>query len=212
MKTRKTLGKRMLSILLTAIIVMSTMPMSVFADDSTTTEGGGVYVPPGTPTEGGGGQYIPGEDTRTEIWRDTTWTQSISRGYDGTRDGSTIKVTYPFTDASGASIRLEEGKDCTAVKTFDSADVGQRSVTVELTLIGEAAEKYKLQEGSDTFTINGTINPVAPDLTLTLLKSVCTTTEKLLPLLSVDGVQEEAVVTYYYTEYPQTIGSSELGV
>lgn len=202
----------MLSILLTAIIVMSTMPMSVFADDSTTTEGGGVYVPPGTPTEGGGGQYIPGEDTRTEIWRDTTWTQSISRGYDGTRDGSTIKVTYPFTDASGASIRLEEGKDCTAVKTFDSADVGQRSVTVELTLIGEAAEKYKLQEGSDTFTINGTINPVAPDLTLTLLKSVCTTTEKLLPLLSVDGVQEEAVVTYYYTEYPQTIGSSELGV
>lgn len=212
MKTRKTLGKRMLSILLTAIIVMSTMPMSVFADDSTTTEGGGVYVPPGTPTEGGGGQYIPGEDTRTEIWRDTTWTQSISRGYDGTRDGSTIKVTYPFTDASGASIRLEEGKDCTAVKTFDSADVGQRSVTVELTLIGEAAEKYKLQEGSDTFTINGTINPVAPDLTLTLSKSVCTTTEKLLPLLSVDGVQEEAAVTYYYTEYPQTIGSSELGV
>ena len=212
MKTRKTLGKRMLSILLTAIIVMSTMPMSVFADDSTTTEGGGVYVPPGTPTEGGGGQYIPGEDARTEIWRDTTWTQSISRGYDGTRDGSTIKVTYPFTDASGASIRLEEGKDCTAVKTFDSADVGQRSVTVELTLIGEAAEKYKLQEGSDTFTINGTINPVAPDLTLTLSKSVCTTTEKLLPLLSVDGVQEEAAVTYYYTEYPQTIGSSELGV
>ncbi len=212
MKTRKTLGKKMLSILLTAIIVMSTMPMSVFADDSTTTEGGGVYVPPGTPTEGGGGQYIPGEDTRTEIWRDTTWTQSISRGYDGTRDGSTIKVTYPFTDASGASIRLEEGKDCTAVKTFDSADVGQRSVTVELTLIGEAAEKYKLQEGSDTFTINGTINPVAPDLTLTLSKSVCTTTEKLLPLLSVDGVQEEAAVTYYYTEYPQTIGSSELGV
>ena len=49
MKTRKTLGKRMLSILLTAIIVMSTMPMSVFADDSTTTEGGGVYVPPGSP-------------------------------------------------------------------------------------------------------------------------------------------------------------------
>ena len=66
--------------------------------------------------------------------------------------------------------------------------MGQRSVTVELTLIGEAAEKYKLQEGSDTFTINGTINPVAPDLTLTLSKSVCTTTEKLLPLLSVDGV------------------------
>ncbi len=208
MKTRKTLGKKMLSILLTAIIVMSTMPMSVFAQES---EGGGIYVPPGTPSEGGGGQYIPGEDTRTEIWRDTTLSQSISRGYDGTRDGSTIKVTYPFTDDSGSTIELKEGRDCTAVKTFDSADAGWRTVTVELTLIGEAAEKYKLREDSVTFTIDGLINKVSPDLTLTLSKSECMPEDKILPFLAVSGVKEEAEVTYYYTTYRGSIGSSDLG-
>lgn len=198
----------MLSVLLTAIMVISMMPMSVFAQES---EGGGIYVPPGTPSEGGGGQYIPGEDTRTEIWRDTTLSQSISRGYDGTRDGSTIKVTYPFTDDSGSTIELKEGRDCTAVKTFDSADAGWRTVTVELTLIGEAAEKYKLREDSVTFTIDGLINKVSPDLTLTLSKSECMPEDKILPFLAVSGVKEEAEVTYYYTTYRGSIGSSDLG-
>ena len=49
-----------------------------------TGEGGGIYTPPSGPAEGGGGTYIPGEDTRTEIWRDTTLWTGISRPYDGT--------------------------------------------------------------------------------------------------------------------------------
>lgn len=185
--------KRLLSLALCLALCLGLLPVGVLAMD-----GGGVYVLPGGQTEGGGGTYISGEDTRTEIWRDTSRYQSISRNYDGTTDGSTIKVTFPFTDGS-KEIQLEEGKDCEAVKTFDSADAGSRTVTVELKLIGDAATKYKLKEGSEKFTIGGNINKAYPKLTVSLSKTTCAVGEKLLPLLSVDGVQEGAAVTYYYT-------------
>lgn len=186
--------KRLLSLALCLALCLGLLPVGVLATEG---ENGGIYVPSG-PTEGGGGTYIPGEDTRTEIWRDTSRYQSISRSYDGTTDGSTIKVIFPFTDGSN-EIQLEEGKDCEAVKTFDSADAGSRTVTVELKLIGDAATKYKLKEGSEKFTIGGNINKAYPKLTVSLSKTTCAVGEKLLPLLSVDGVQEGAAVTYYYT-------------
>ena len=186
--------KRLLSLALCLALCLGLLPVGVLATEG---ESGGIYVPSG-PTEGGGGTYIPGEDTRTEIWRDTSRYQSISRSYDGTTDGSTIKVIFPFTDGSN-EIQLEEGKDCEAVKTFDSADAGSRTVTVELKLIGDAATKYKLKEGSEKFTIGGNINKAYPKLTVSLSKTTCAVGEKLLPLLSVDGVQEGAAVTYYYT-------------
>ena len=186
--------KRLLSLALCLALCLGLLPVGVLATEG---ESGGIYVPSG-PTEGGGGTYIPGEDTRMEIWRDTSRYQSISRSYDGTTDGSTIKVIFPFTDGSN-EIQLEEGKDCEAVKTFDSADAGSRTVTVELKLIGDAATKYKLKEGSEKFTIGGNINKAYPKLTVSLSKTTCAVGEKLLPLLSVDGVQEGAAVTYYYT-------------
>ena len=186
--------KRLLSLALCLALCLGLLPFGALATEG---ESGGIYVPSG-PTEGGGGTYIPGEDTRTEIWRDTSRYQSISRSYDGTTDGSTIKVTFPFTDGS-KEIQLEEGKDCEAVKTFDSANAGSRTVTVELKLIGDAATKYKLKEGSENFTIGGNINKAYPKLTVSLSKTTCAVGEKLLPLLSVDGVQEGAAVTYYYT-------------
>ena len=99
--------KRLLSLALCLALCLGLLPVGVLATDG---ESGGVYVPPGGQTEGGGGTYIPPEDTRTEIWRDTSRYQSISRNYDGTTDGSTIKVTFPFTDGS-KEIQLEEGKD-----------------------------------------------------------------------------------------------------
>ena len=148
-------------------------------------------------------------DTRTEIWRDTSRSQSIRRSYDGTTDGSTIKVTFPFTDGSN-EILIEEGKHCEAVKTFNSADAGSHTVTVEITLIGEATNKYKLKEGEETFTIDSNINKAYPGLTVSLSKTTCTVGEKLLPLLSVDGVKEDAAVTYYYyTQYKTIAGDSE---
>ena len=158
-------------------------------------EGGGLYVPPGGPTEGGG-TYIPGEDTRTEIWC-TSKPSLIQRGYDGTTDGSTISINLMFTDGT-KTFELEEKTGFTAKKTFDSADAGSRTVTVEIELIGDAAAKYKLKAGEETFTIGGYIDKATPELTVSLSQTNCMVGEKILPLLSVSGVQENAAVTYYY--------------
>ena len=171
-----------------------------------TGEGGGIYVAPGSPTEGGG-TYIPGEDTRTEIWC-VGKPSLIQRSYDGTTDGGTIPIDLTFTDDTN-EIKLKEGTGFTAVKTFDSADAGDHTVTVEITLIGEAAKQYKLKAGAEKFEIGGTINKASPDLTVSLSKTICAVGEKLLPLLSVEGAPEDAAVTYYYTQYKTIAGDSE---
>ena len=174
-----------------------------------TGEGGGIYVAPGTPTEGGGGTYIPGEGTRTEILC-TSKPDSIGRGYDGTTDGGTIPIDLTFTDGTN-TFTLKEGTGFTAKKTFDSADAGRRTVTVEITLIGEAAAKYKLKAGEEKFEIGGNINKAYPDLNVSLSKAACTVGEKILPLLSVEGAPEDAAVTYYYlaAELKNWAGSSD---
>ncbi|MFR8900305.1 YDG domain-containing protein, partial [Hominenteromicrobium sp.] len=122
---------------------------------------------------------------------------SIGRGYDGTTDGGTIPIDLTFTDGTN-EIKLKEGTGFTAKKTFDSADAGWHTVTVEIELIGEAAVKYKLKAGEEKFEIGGNINKAYPKLTVSLSQTTCTVGEKLLPLLSVSGVQENAAVTYYY--------------
>ena len=169
--------------------------------------GGGIYVAPGSPTEGGGGTYISGEDTRTEIWC-TMKPSLIQRSYDGTTDGGKISIDLGFTDGTN-TFELTEGTGFTAKKTFDSADAGRHTVTVEIALTGETAKKYKLKAGEETFTIGGYINKACPDLTVTLSKTACTAGEKILPLLSVEGAPEGAAVTYYYTQYKPIAGSSE---
>ena len=174
-----------------------------------TGEGGGIYVAPGSPTEGGGGTYIPGEDTQTEIWC-VSKPDSIGRGYDGTTDGSTIPIDLTFTDGTD-TFTLKEGTGFTAKKTFDSADAGSRTVTVEITLIGEAAAKYKLKAGEEKFEIGGNINKAYPKLNVSLSKTTCAVGEKILPLLSVEGAPEDAEVTYYYlaAELKNWAGSSD---
>lgn len=201
--------KRVLSLFMVLVLCLTLLPTAAFAEGEdvsisggvigggeTGGEGGGIYVAPGSPTEGGGGTYIPGEDTRTEIWC-VSKPDSIGRGYDGTTDGGTIPIDLTFTDGTN-EIKLKEGTGFTAKKTFDSADAGWHTVTVEITLTGEAAVKYKLKAGEETFTIGGNINKAYPDLTVTLSKTACTAGEKLLPLLSVEGAPEDAEVTYYY--------------
>ena len=171
--------------------------------------GGGIYVATGSPTEGGGGTYIPGEDTRTEIWC-VSKPDSIGRSYDGTTDGGTIPIDLTFTDGTN-EIKLKEGTGFTAKKTFDSADAGWHTVTVEIALIGDAAAKYKLKAGEETFTIGGNINKAYPKLTVSLSQTTCTAGEKILPLLSVEGAPEDAEVTYYYlaAELKDWAGSSD---
>ena len=195
--------KRLLSLALCLALCLGLFPVGVLATEG---EGGGVYVPSG-PTEGGGGTYIPGEDTRTEIWC-VGKPDSIGRSYDGTTDGGTIPIDLTFTDGTN-EIKLKEGTGFTAKKTFDSADAGWRTVTVEIELIGDAAAKYKLKAGEETFTIGGYIDKAYPKLNVSLSKTACTVGEKLLPLLSLSGVKEDAAVTYYYTPYKMLIGESE---
>ena len=206
--------KRVLSLFMVLVLCLTLLPTAAFAEGEdvsisggvigggetggeTGGEGGGIYVEPGSPTEGGGGTYIPGEDTRTEIWC-TMKPSLIQRNYDGTTDGGTIPIDLTFTDGTN-EIKLKEGTGFTAKKTFDSADAGRHTVTVEIELIGDAAAKYRLKAGEETFTIDGNIDKAYPDLTVTLSKTACTAGEKLLPLLSVEGAPEGAAVTYYYT-------------
>ena len=201
--------KRVLSLFMVLVLCLTLLPTAAFAEGEdvsisggvigggeTGGEGGGIYVAPGSPTEGGGGTYIPGEDTRTEIWC-VSKPDSIGRGYDGTTDGGTIPIDLTFTDGTN-EIKLKEGTGFTAKKTFDSADAGWHTVTVEIALIGEAAVKYKLKAGEEKFEIGGNINKAYPDLTVSLSKPACTAGEKLLPLLSVSGAPKDAEVTYYY--------------
>ena len=212
--------KRGLSLFMVLVLCLTLLPTAAFAEGEdvsisggvigggeTGGEGGGIYVAPGSPTKGGGGTYIPGEDTRTEI-RCVSKPDSIGRSYDGTTDGSTIPIDLTFTDGTN-EIKLKEGTGFTAKKTFDSADAGWHTVTVEIALIGEAAVKYKLKAGEETFTIGGYIDKATPELTVSLSRTTCTVGEKLLPLLSVSGVKEDAAVTYYYTQYKTIAGDSE---
>ena len=226
--------KRILSLFLALTLCLTLLPTSAFAEGGdvsisdgvigggdtggegggvlvppggSTGEGGGIYTPPSGPAEGGGGTYIPEEDTRTEIWC-VSKPDSIGRSYDGTTDGGTIPIDLTFTDGTN-EIKLKEGTGFTAKKTFDSADAGWHTVTVEIALIGEAAVKYKLKAGEEKFEIGGNINKAYPDLTVSLSKTTCTVGETLLPLLSISGVQENAAVTYYYTQYQTLAGTSE---
>ena len=226
--------KRILSLFLALTLCLTLLPTSAFAEGGdvsisdgvigdgetggegggvlvppggSTGEGGGIYAPPSGQAEGGGGTHIPGEDTRTEIWC-VSKPDSIGRSYDGTTDGGTIPIDLTFTDGTN-EIKLKEGTGFTAKKTFDSADAGWHTVTVEIALIGEAAVKYKLKAGEEKFEIGGDINKAYPDLTVSLSKTACTVGETLLPLLSISGVQEDAAVTYYYTQYQTIIGNSE---
>ena len=213
--------KRVLSMFMALALCLTLLPAPAFAEGEdvsisggvigggeTGGEGGGIYVAPGSPTEGGGGTYIPGEDTRTEIWC-VSKPDSIGRGYDGTTDGGTIPIDLTFTDDGTNEIKLKEGTGFTAKKTFDSADAGSRTVTVEIELIGDAAAKYKLKAGEEKFEIGGNINKAYPDLTVSLSKAACTVGEKILPLLSISGVQEDATVTYYYTQHKTIAGDSD---
>ena len=214
--------KRILSLFLALTLCLTLLPTSAFAESGdvsisggviggetggegggvlvppggSTGEGGGIYAPPSGQAEEGGGTHIPGEDTRTEIWC-VSKPDSIGRSYDGTTDGGTIPIDLTFTDGTN-EIKLKEGTGFTAKKTFDSADAGWHTVTVEIALIGEAAVKYKLKAGEEKFEIGGNINKAYPDLTVSLSKTTCTVGEKLLPLLSVEGAPEDAEVTYYY--------------
>ena len=215
--------KRLLSAFLALALCLTLLPTAAFAEgmngsaisgEAAAAEGGQPTAT-GAPTEGGGQLTNTGEgeqpnsetDTQAKIWC-TRKPSLIQRGYDGTTDGGTIPIDLTFTDGTN-EIKLKEGTGFTAKKTFDSADAGSRTVTVEIELIGDAAAKYKLKAGEETFTIGGFINKAYPKLNVSLSRTTCTVGEKILPLLSVEGAPEGAAVTYYYTQFQTIAGYSE---
>ena len=218
--------KRVLSMLMALTLCLTLLPTAAFAEGAdggaasreTITVEGGQPTATGASTEGGGQLTNTGEgeqpnsetDTRTEIWC-VSKPDSIGRSYDGTTDGGTIPIDLTFTDGTN-EIKLKEGTGFTAKKTFDSADAGWHTVTVEIALIGEAAVKYKLKAGEETFMIGGNINKAYPKLTVSLSQTTCTVGEALLPMLSVSGAPEDAEVTYYYlaSELKSLAGSSDV--
>ena len=205
--------KRVLSLFLALTLCLTLLPTAAFAEGTNgsaisseaAAAEGGQPTAGGALTEGSGqatnmseGEQPNSEtDALTEIWF-VRKPDSIARSYDGTTDGSMVSFGTPqFTDGTN-TFELTEGTDFTAKKTFGSADAGNHTVTVEITLIGNAATKYKLKSGEEKFEIRGTINKAYPNLTVSLTKTTCTVGEKLLPLLSISGRQENAAVTYYY--------------
>ena len=201
--------KRVLSLFLAFVLCLTLLPTSVFAEGADGSAAAGASTEDNGQSANTGKSEQPNSetDTRTEIWC-VGKPDSIGRGYDGTTDGSTIPIDLTFTDGTD-TFTLKERTGFTAKKTFDSADAGRRTVTVEIELIGDAAAKYKLKAGEETFTIGGYIDKAHPDLTVSLSKAACTVGEKILPLLSVEGAPEDAAVTYYYTQYKSIAGDSD---
>ena len=204
--------KRVLSLFLAFVLCLTLLPTSVFAEGADGSAAAGASTEDNGQSANTGKSEQPNSetDTRTEIWC-VGKPDSIGRGYDGTTDGSTIPIDLTFTDGTN-EIKLKEGTGFTAKKTFDSADAGWHTVTVEIELIGDAATKYKLKAGEETFTIGGNINKAYPDLDVSLSKPACTAGEKLLPLLSVSGAPKDAEVTYYYlaSAFKNWAGSSDV--
>ncbi len=96
--------------------------------EEATTEGNGQST-----NTGEGEQSNSETNTLTEIWF-VRKPDSIGRSYDGTTDGSMVSFGTPqFTDGTN-TFELTEGTDFTAKKAFDSADAGNHTVTVEVTL------------------------------------------------------------------------------
>ena len=201
--------KRVLSLFLAITLCLTLTPTGALAEESLPEQtvvatqeaqtGAGENAPPANPAE----------DTRTEI-RCVMKPSLIQRSYDGTTDGSAPPIDLTFTDGKN-TFTLTEGTGFTAKKTFDSADVGNNhTVTVEITLTGETAKKYKLKEGEETFTIGGIIDKATPDWTVSLTQTTCAVGETLLPLVTPDGAPEGAVVTYYYTTNTDSIDNSAL--
>ena len=195
--------KRVLSLFLALTLCLTLTPTGALAEESLPEQ----TVVATQETETGAGENAPpanpAEDTRTVITC-VMKPSSIQRGYDGTTDGSTIPIDLTFTDGTN-TFTLTKGTDFTAKMTFDSPDVGQHTVTVEITLIGKAAMQYKLGAGEEKFVINGTIDRATPDWTVSLTQKTCAVGETLLPLVTSGGAPEGAEVTYYYTTNKDTI-------
>ncbi|MCR5185840.1 MAG: hypothetical protein K6D97_01830 [Clostridia bacterium] len=76
--------------------------------------------------------------------------------YDGTKDAvvSSVKLIYPPQDRN-----WQFGSDYVAVAEFDSPNAGTRNANVEVTLLGDMAERFKFQNNENSIETIATITP-----------------------------------------------------
>lgn len=106
-----------------------------------------------------------------------TGVTAASKPYDGTKDAGITSVTFD-------GVNLNRGTDYTVTANFDDAGVGKsKNVTATVTLMGQAAKNYALEQSS--FTATGSITKVAaPDSDLhpavTVINDLAKTYEMVL--------------------------------
>ena len=83
---------------------------------------------------------------------------AVSKPYDGTTDAGITSVTFD-------GMNLNRGTDYTVTASFDDASVGNgKNITATVTLMGQTAKNYSLEQSSFTTTGNIT-KAAAPDFT-----------------------------------------------
>ena len=87
-----------------------------------------------------------------------TGVTAASKSYDGTTDAGITSVTFD-------NVTLNRGTDYTVTANFDDASVGNgKNITATVTLMGQAAKNYALEQSSFTTTASIT-KAAAPDFT-----------------------------------------------
>ena len=85
-----------------------------------------------------------------------TGVTAASKSYDGTTDAGITSVTFD-------NVTLNRGTDYTVTASFDDASVGSgKNVTATVTLMGQAAKNYALEQSSSA-TTGSIIKAAAPD-------------------------------------------------
>ena len=123
-----------------------------------------------------------------------TGVTAASKPYDGTTNADISSVTFD-------NVTLNRGTDYTVTANFDDASVGNgKNVTATVTLMGQAAKNYALEQSSFTTTGNIT-KAAAPDFTketaLTIVNGHEKTYTVTLPALpTLETPKEYGALTY----------------
>ncbi|WP_273417792.1 S-layer homology domain-containing protein [Clostridium sp. AF02-29] len=119
---------------------------------------------------------------------------AVSKPYDGTTDAGITSVTFD-------GMNLNRGTDYTVAASFDDAGVGNgKNVTATVTLMGQAAKNYSLEQSSFT-TTGSIIKAAAPDFVketaLTIVNGYEKTYTVTLPALpTLETPKEYGAPTY----------------
>ena len=123
---------------------------------------------------------------------------AASKPYDGTTNADISSVTFD-------NVTLNRGTDYTVTANFDDASVGNgKNITATVTLMGQAAKNYALEQSSFTTTASIT-KAAAPDFTRKTALTIVNDCEKIytvtLPALpKLETPKEYGALTYEISE------------